>query len=691
MQLTISNCNSIQHASVTLEEGKLNIKHGVNGTGKSTIAKAIELDLTNAKDLSQLLPFKFIENNPDEISPSISGLPEDANIAIFNESYVEQFVFQENELLKDSFDIFIKSPEYQTKSNTINGFISSLKETLSTNEQLKSFISDLTTLTGSFGSRTDQIVKSSQITKALGSGNLIHHIPPGYENFGQFLNLDQNFKWLKWHFDGENHSEDSSCCPYCTQDIADTKEHIENLKSHYNAKNIEHLNNLTLVIQDLEQYFVNSTFLTLQQIIGNSTTPSSDQITFLTEVRAHIGQLLSKLIAIRDLSFVDLRDSSNVRDTILNLKIDLDCFVHVNSPQTKVFVDSINEELDSVFNSVGLLQGQIAMQKRGIDKTIQDNQKDINNFLQYAGYNYKVSIDSQGDTYALRLSHVDAASRKINKGSQHLSYGEKNAFALVLFMYQCIANNPDIIILDDPISSFDRNKKFAIMDRLFRGQKSLKNMTVLMLTHDLEPIIDVVKNLAHTFDPVPNATYLRNCEGSVTEIAITKNDIKTFTQVCTENISISSHDVIKLIYLRRYYETLDDKGLEYQLISSLLKKRDNPTFQDPQVNSRDMITVEIIEATNTIRENYIENFDYQTILAQLKQPGYLKATYLACSSGYEKIQIFRVANGNHENSVLRKFINEAFHIENEYLCQLNPSKYDNVPDFIINECDAAFN
>ena len=34
-----------------------------------------------------------------------------------------------------------------------------------------------------------------------------------------------------------------------------------------------------------------------------------------------------------------------------------------------------------------------------------------------------------------------------------------------------------------------------------------------------------------------------------------------------------------------------------------------------------------------------------------------------------------------------KFINETFHIENEYIMQLNPRKYELVPSFIIDECN----
>ena len=41
MLLEIKNCNNIDKASIEIETGKLNIKYAINGTGKSTIAKAI--------------------------------------------------------------------------------------------------------------------------------------------------------------------------------------------------------------------------------------------------------------------------------------------------------------------------------------------------------------------------------------------------------------------------------------------------------------------------------------------------------------------------------------------------------------------------------------------------------------------------------------------------------------------------
>ena len=37
------------------------------------------------------------------------------------------------------------------------------------------------------------------------------------------------------------------------------------------------------------------------------------------------------------------------------------------------------------------------------------------------------------------------------------------------------------------------------------------------------------------------------------------------------------------------------------------------------------------------------------------------------------------------NSVFKKFVNESFHIENEYIMHRNPHKFDNIPEHLILE------
>ena len=42
MRLTIKKCNNIETGEFDIVEVRLNIKYAINGTGKSTISKAIE-------------------------------------------------------------------------------------------------------------------------------------------------------------------------------------------------------------------------------------------------------------------------------------------------------------------------------------------------------------------------------------------------------------------------------------------------------------------------------------------------------------------------------------------------------------------------------------------------------------------------------------------------------------------------
>ena len=387
------------------------------------------------------------------------------------------------------------------------------------------------------------------------------------------------------------------------------------------------------------------------------------------------------------MTFFTFEEVEKVIDKIESLKIRLDLLPFLNADETKRIVGILNESLDAVLAQAGKLQGEVNKQKEGIRKTIEMYKTEINDFLKYAGYKYSINIEGDAQEYKMKLLHHDMSS-SVSSGNQHLSYGEKNAFSLVLFMYECLSNNPDFIILDDPISSFDKNKKFAIIEMLFRGKRSLRGKTVLMLTHDLEPIIDMIKNLPHTFEPIPKASFLKAKEGIVVEIPIEKSDVLTFSQVCDENIATHDESIIKLVYLRRFYETINDKGHEYQLISNLLHKRNAPIDTSGE-ETIDMSDENIALASSDIKLK-ISDFDYDVILNKLTDNTEMINVYKRCRNDYEKLQIFRIINDKHDNNVVKKYINETFHIENEYICQLNPSKYELIPEFIVKECDAYF-
>jgi ABC-type multidrug transport system ATPase subunit len=371
----------------------------------------------------------------------------------------------------------------------------------------------------------------------------------------------------------------------------------------------------------------------------------------------------------------------------------------------RVKVDVINSSLDEVLEKAGELQGKVNIQNKQIQGTIKENSTEINAFMKCAGYEYTVLIEeSTNYNYRMILKPV-GYDTEITSVKDHLSYGERNALALALFMFSAIKENPDLIILDDPISSFDGNKKFALLDMLFMSKKCIRDRTVLLLTHDFNTIIDTIYTLPRKFHPVPHGAFLSTKDGQLEEKQILKKDIQSYRKITVDNIAANIDSLNKLIYLRRFLEAEGNKGMAWQLLSNLFHKREIPEIHETeskslteqeqlatteQANDKEPIPMtepQQMEATTEIRK-YVKDFDYSTELAKAQNNETLVNLYTKSTSNYEKLQLYRILhNENNENDVVRKFVNETFHAENDSLFQLNPREFDTIPQYIIDECD----
>lgn len=690
MDINLRNCNNIDEGNIIIEEGKLNIKYATNGTGKTTISKALINSISFKEDenkIKELRPFKYYGLEEDESSmPQILGVDCIKSIEVFDEEYIRQYTYLPDEIIKNSFEIFIKTKDYDMHMMEINKLVESIKKIFNEDEELSSFINELNEFVNGFGKAKSGFSKTGTIGKGLGKGNKIINIPEGLDDYKDYLQNDLNVSWLKWLLSGKEYVNISNKCPYCTSDIEGKKDKILKVSEHYNAKEIEQLNKIIEVFQKLEIYFTEETNKKIQSITKNISGLSSEHINFLKEIKEEVVVLLNKLINIRTIGFNSLKDVDKVIDELNSYKIDISYLSHLNTIHTDSKIKMINEKLDDILMKAGKLQGEINKQKIEIRKTIDNYNNEINDFLKYAGYKYNVIIEQEEDSYKMKLRHNDLETT-ISNVKTHLSYGEKNAFALVLFMYNALRTNADLIILDDPISSFDKNKKFAIINKLFRGKKSFQGKTVLMLTHDFDPVIDIIYNLPNKFNPRPKASFLQNSKGVLKEIDITKDDIQTFVEIATTNIVGLSEDINKFVYLRRLYEVENNKGNGWQLLSNLFHKREHPVFKEANGSERDMTENEVEEGIEEIRK-YVDEFNYTNEYKQIIDTKKMIELYSYSSNNYEKLQIYRVINNdNSKNDVIRKFVNESFHIENDYLFQLNPCKYEIIPQYIIEECD----
>lgn len=689
MILDFTNCNNITNGQVEIAEGCLNIKYGVNGTGKSTIAKVIEAFVNNDETLKkELVPYKNIGDKTAP-PPLVTGLENIKNVAVFNEEYISRQIFKENELIEDSFSVFVKTPGYDKQMKEIENLLKEVSNTFASHSELDELIDNFSQFISGFG-RSNTMAANSIISKAIGHGNLITNVPSDLKKFETYLTNTtngNNVAWLKWQLTGKNFLDMAEQCPYCSGSITETKKNILKITEEYNAKDIEHLNNILSLLDKLMPYFSDDTVLAIKEIKNNASGMSDQQKEYLVRLKEQVDHLLNNLIKLKNINYGTIKTVDKMADELNNYIIKISLFPNLASELTKEKTDIINSSLESVIKLASKLQEEVEKQNELITNTIKQNRSVINNFLIGAGYNYEVDIVENDDHKYRMILKPRKLEMELSAISRHLSYGEKNALALALFSFSVKKDNPDLVILDDPISSFDGNKRFALINLLFLSDDSLKGRTVLLLTHEFNTVIDIIKVKYKDFDVRPNASFLTTKKEVMSEKRIKSNDIYTIQKVARKNIGLNVDNLIKLIYLRRLTEVEEDYGPIWQMTSSILHKDPYPTIKGEHGIKTPMTEEEKSTATKLIKEK-IPDFDYDTEYNKTHNVQYLLDLYNSTSSNFEKLQIFRIIhNDKITNKVVQKFVDEAYHVGNDYVYQLNPRNYDTIPQFVIDECD----
>lgn len=693
MQVNLQKCNNIETGSVEIREQTLNLKYAINGSGKSTIAKAIRASINarlglEKEAVSELIPFKCRKD--ESCVPEITGTETINSVRVFDEKYINEFVFQADELLKGSFDIFINSEAYEQGMKEIDTLVVTMQKALGADKEIADLIADFNEISNSFGKEIRSgIHGASGLAKAFKGGNKVANIPAGLELYKSYIQHSENYKWVKWQLGGSDFLNIGSDCPYCTNDIKEKRETIKRVSEVYEPKAIENLNKIVLAFHRLNKYFCDDTKAKIAEFIECMDGYTEDQANYLKDVRTQIERLSDKFVKAQRLGFASLKDVDKVINGLNEHRIDLSLFPHLNSENTNQKAQIVNVAIDKLLEQANQLHGMVVKQKSLIENLVKKHSNGINEFLQNAGYAYRVTLLDDGvGQHRLKLIHSEIDGEIVN-AKAHLSYGERNAFALVLFMYDVLKEGPDLIVLDDPISSFDKNKKYAMVDMLFRKSSgSLRDKTVLLLTHDLEPIVDIVIHHSRRFKK-PFATFIENNNGTLTEKEIGNGNIKTFFEISNDNLAADGHVINKLIYLRRRLEVAQEKDLRFQVISNVLHKRQPPQMMDEE-NTREMTAEELQQGSNLIADE-IPGFNYYDLLNVVTDDKKLIELYKETPSNYEKLHLYRIIFDDKDDlissDVIKKFINEAFHIENDYIYQLNPREFQTVPYFVIKQCD----
>jgi ABC-type dipeptide/oligopeptide/nickel transport system ATPase subunit len=532
---------------------------------------------------------------------------------------------------------------------------------------------------------------------------VVVNIPAGLECFAAYIQSEMRNDWIKWHSDGDGYLLlQKNCCPYCAQGLDGVEDRVKLVAQKYDANSVKHLVNMVTVFKELAKDGLSTE---ASDFVKNVTTNAegfgNEDAERLMGIKRQVDLLSQKLRTLQAMNFYTERDDpAKIKDKLNGLRLDSSKFVELKSAKVDEVVAVVNETIDSALASVDELQQEVEAQQKRIADEIKKYDTHINAFMELAGYPYRVSIvDLGNEEYKTLLSHVDLPGEEIHEPKSHLSYGERNAFALSLFVYDAIHSDPDLVVLDDPISSFDGNKKFALLKMMFWEQEwdTLSGKTVLMLTHDFCPVIDVTWTFSKDFPASPVAWYLKCVDGCVNEMEIKKNDVQSALDVNRRNMMQKGKDLLlRIVYYRKWLELKGERGCSaYELVSNVEHLREAPKLQ---INGElvDMPDDKIEKGTEEIKKR-ITDFDYGAAVARASDVTVLKALYDGAQCSFEKVLMFRYMVMAYKqrkgvepvlDGIIRKYMNEPFHIENDYVYQLNPYKYDLIPDSEIRLFDA---
>lgn len=702
--LKITNCNNITNGEVPIYGDKLNILFGRNGTGKSTIARAIYLK-SHDKPLTELAPYGNVSTDS---APSLEGI-ESGNIAIFDSNYVSQYVYQPDSLIKDAFEVLIRSKGYDEAKQNIDNALESIKTTIKGRQDIIDLQTQIGLLIDTIKfTSTNKIAKRGGAKGVLEGKGAYFNPPEELSELKPFFEEDSVSKWAAWRLSGYEQFGAKGRCPYCsTGDTSKTETINKVFAESFDKASVETAAAIIRAIDGLKQYLNEGKITELKSLFGVKEDLKVLE-TLLTKLRTEANYLHERLTAIVNFngSSVDRDNIADLESRLTNMKVDFRAIgEYFVSDLTKSAMGTVNTEIDSLLEKVSVLKGEIGKYNKFIQDKIKDRKQDINDFLNLAGFKYSFDVKVSGENSAkalLKFILPNGEPGDVQSPGSHLSWGEKHSFALILFMFDAIRNDAKLVILDDPISSFDSNKKYAIINRLFKtGEKgnSLYERTVLMLTHDFEPVIDYVQTNSGRQKPTSVcANYFENIDGQLRCTPIHKDDdLMSSVLLLKELASDTEIDIAARIgclrkFIEHQFKDPQSESEAYNILSSLIHGRCIPTFDQ---EGRDQLsTAQIAKGTEYIKE-FVTDYDYNEILAKCT-PQRLLERYETERSAYIKMLILRAYTVldiearerlHKYNDVLRKYIDETYHIENDYLYSLNVRCFNIVPDNYVAEAE----
>lgn len=728
IRINLENVGCIEEASISLNKNCVNIKYGNNGIGKTTIIKALKAKIGDDPTTETII--RPLSNQDIEPKIEISEALEE--IVVFDREYFDN-LFTNDDVLSDTYNYAVKNPEYDDlkgKANALIGeilaivrgpefkdFINFMNNSLKAEDEKQNIIT--------YKSDNRTVLKNKTIFSSFSTdGICLKSLPDNseikeYEKYLQSGYLCQWLSWLeKYEFDWtQKNDQNEEICPFCgtvfTKKEEGLRQKYELIKKYVGgSKKVQKHNEEQKIIVTLSQYCDTENGKKILGINQLQEVANNENMKLIIEVRNQFITEYEKIQKIYrwnayELSkkFKDLKDAQQGQmnafiEEIKSLKLNED-MLKINNSNNENLVIRLNSKIEELVNNIKELVGKLIRFHSKLLKIIEENTSLINDFMKMAGIPYKTEINTSNDEeFTTVLKYNDNKSVNQNRLS-YLSYGEANALALILFAIQAQKNN-SLIVLDDPVSSFDNNKRYAIYSYLFNIKgKLLYGKTVLIMTHDFLTITAFAKT--NLYRDSMCFAYLYSCGNTLKEIPFLRDDLES-SLIWYKNFyeNVNNDLLSRIVALREYTEITEGKNaLLYNYLSGLIHFEESPRYckKGKEFNTSD------IEVCDLSMKKYFKNedFTYKSAVRELKDEDKLIEWYhKESTSKFSKMCIVRFLyeitkkestsyEGNKIHNIINNFLCEAYHVETQFMYAIKQAQGDDVPNYIINLCDEFIN
>lgn len=279
-------------------------------------------------------------------------------------------------------------------------------------------------------------------------------------NNSQYVDIIRNNEsnYLRWINEGNNFAvfNKFNICPFCNQNVPLERTKLIRELCELTPKDFDVIFDNTNILQELKIKIPNySNIKELSAFKGEII----DKIKLKDEINS--------IINIIDYYLIDNYNPSNISSIIVSNSFKKEF------PEITQSINNINKKI----TEIKIILGEL---KHATDRTIHDNLKVLNDYIEKFGIPYKFKVnkydinDKKAD-YILYHIKDDLQIHRTNG----LSYGEKNIISLLLFL---ISNKNEIVIIDDLASSYDDYRRKIIFDLLYDLQNQ---KTLIILSHDM--------------------------------------------------------------------------------------------------------------------------------------------------------------------------------------------------------------